>query len=574
MDFQEYCKAIASTQSAKWTDRQKRLDAYARILKRKQYSHLKTPFSHERDGKDGYSGERVLLDNRRAAVQEPLAVELVRDAIGLLFGEDHRPLILAKSETEGVEKDPKTPTTDWIAAFIKDSKFWITMMDATWRGAIGSSVVVLRVLGKQKAVAQEGDAPPQMAPDGPGRFFFEVWPAQECSPKFFRSAPDELESVERVYFLGEDSLAAQGYDVDALKTEWSKKRGAAKNEGSILGRAPSSQSWVLRVVLDTKAETWYNPVPRHVFERPSFKAANWTVDSDRTVTHELDETPAMWIRPLPIDADDLFPDGTCLFDPVIDYQFRIDRTLSQTGRALDYAGDPQLARILSDGPEGAAGEFGEPLAVGGTASDVLDSPAGGDVKFVEISGDGLKVAIESYVDALRKIAREAGAMSRVTPESKSGASGPLSSAAMKMLNFAQLTLCGILRQTCGEEAGTRLIRLAMRMSEKVTVKLPSLTTDAPPDVDANLDWQWPEYYELHGQEKMFEVQATALAKQGELISQETAVANTAPMFDVQNAHRENSDIENDRDEALAFEVTKAGAIADVTQKSQENVAVN
>lgn len=492
----------------------------------------------------------------------------MRDVVGLLFGEDHRPLIIAKDQE---------PTTDWVAAFIKDTSFWLVMMDAVWRGSVGSSVVVLRVLGKTKTEIEDDGVTETRKPIGPGRYFFEVWPAEECSPVFDRESPDDLESLSRTFFLSEDSLRAQGYDVDTISAFWDTKKNGwrtrARAKTSEQVSTGANQDWTLRVVLDDAKETWYQPVPRYIYERNSWKESDWIVDDKRSFTHELLEVPAQWVRPLPINADELYPDGQCIFEPVIDFQFRIDRTLSQTGRAFDYAGDPQLARIKAAGSQAAAGAFGDPLAVGGTASDVVDSPVGGDLKFIEIQGDGLAVAIDSYIRSLREIAREAGAMSRISSDSKAGSSAPLSAVAMKMLNFAQLVLCGILRQTCGEHAGGRLIRLAMRMAAKVDVALPSLAqkkgaTPAKPVPNANLEWQWPEYYELHGQEKLYEVQATVQAKAGELISQETGVANVGAMFDVQNSADEIARIDSDRTEDINNEVTRTVALNAVAEPSK------
>jgi len=514
--------------------------------------------------------------------------------VGLLFGEDHRPLVISKDEKTPRESQGsggqstarrETPTTDWIAAFIKDTQFWLTMMDATWQGSVGSAFVVLRVLGKQKDVPgdpdpESGEPTSRREPDGPGKYFFELWPAEQCTPVFDRQSPDDLISVNREYFISEDSLRAQGYDVDAIVQQWNAKGNRAwKNAARIYAQSQvgmnAKQDWVLRVTLDTKAETWYEPVPRFIYERRDWKQSSWILDTGRTFDHELGEVPGQWVRPFPIDADDLYPDGACIFDAVIDYQFRIDRTVSQTGRALDYAGDPQMARILAAGPEAAAGKFGfgTDVAMGGTASDVLESSAGGDLKFVEITGQGLEVAIDTYVETLRDLAREAGAMSRVTPDSKTGASGPLSAAAMKLLNFAQLVLCGILRQTCGEHAGSRLLRLAMRMADKVDVALPSLqdASSVKPDAEANLEWQWPDYYELHGQEKLFEVQAAAISKDNNFISQETGIANVGAMYDVQNVSDERERIEADQANDVAQEVTRQEALNKVTPPAKEGV---
>lgn len=545
MDFQQFQKSIANTQSARWTPRQKRLDAYARALRGKMYEHLAAPFSQERrDAFASYSGNRLLLDERRAAVQDRLPLELVRDVVGMLFGEAHRPTILAKDDEN---------TSEWIHAFIEDAGFWLTLIQAAWSASIGSGCVVLRVLGESEDVDGE------RIPKGAGAFQFEVWSAVECRPIFKRTSPNELQSIERTYFVSDDALRADGYDVDALAAEWEAKKIKRPKKGTqaILGTG----EWVMRLIIDATEEKWFQPVPRWIYERSDWKDSEWVLDADRTFTHDLGEVPARWLRPLPIDADHLFPDGQCLFDPVIDHQFRIDRTLSQIGRAFDYAGDPQMVRIKGDGSSGSFGEIEEVTAVGGTASDMVEVGQNGDARFVEISGEGLKVAIETYIRTLRDVAREAGAMSRITPDSKSNTQ--LSAVAMKMLNFAQITLCDILRITLGEQGAIPILRLAMRMFQKVDVALPALKKNVEPNPDANLELSWPDYYPLHGQDKLFEVQATSEAVASGQISEETAVNNTAPLFDVQNSADEYKRVQSDREAADARDLDKQIAAASI-----------
>lgn len=558
MDFKQFEKDIAQTQSSRWTKRQKRLDAYRRALRGRMYDHLGAPFSQERkDSFGAFPGNRVLLDQRRAAVQDRLPLELTRDAVGMIFGEGHRPNIIAKDDAN---------TSDWIHAFIEDAGFWLAMIQAMWSASVGSGMVVLRVLGDSEDV--DGEEIPQ----GAGAYHFEVWPAEECRPVFKRTAPDDLKSIERVWFISDDSLRADGYNVDALAAEWEAKK--VYRKARAFGSAPALRGdglWALRIVLDANDEKWFAPVPKWIYERPDWQESDWQEDEERSFAHELGFVPGRWVRPLPIDAEDLFPDGHCLFEPVIDHQFRIDRTLSQTGRAFDYAGDPQMARIKGDGKGGGFGDLEEMTAIGGTASDVVDVEPGGDAKFIEITGDGLKVAIDTYIRTLREVAREAGAMSRITPDSKAGTQ--LSAVAMKMLNFSQITLCDVLRITLGERAAVPLLRMAMRMYEKVDVSLPALgKKSVKPNPDAKIELSWPDYYPLHGQDKLFEVQATTEAMGSGQISQETGVANTAPLFDVQDSADELKRVQKDREDADSRALDNAIAMAAITAKSQLNVS--
>lgn len=583
MDLIAFRQSIERLQSVRWSARQKRLNALSLILRGKQYEHIPNSFSKERDG-DGLTGKRILLDKRRPAVQLKLPKQLVREQCGLIFGEDHRPMVLVKpdeDDQDGGDKQktpPKPitpnapakpqrselpesdPTNEWIAAFVHDTRMWAVLMDGLWKGSVGSCAIVLRVLGKTRSEPDPDDETKTLTvDDGAGRYYFEVWRGEECTPKFHPAIPDELTEIDRRYFIGEDALKAQGYNVEALKEKY-KDTAGQKRRNAYVG-----QSWACRLTLNATEEIWYVPVPRHIYEAKDWKDSAWARDEDRSFAHKLDEVPAYWELPLPIDSDELFPDGACLFEDVIDPEFRANRTISQAGRALDYTGDPQMARLLGDAKSGkvAATEFGKSVAVGGSASDILE----GDAKFVEITGQGLEIAIDTYLAAVADYAKASGAMSRITPDSKTGAQPDLSSVAMKLLNFSQLVLSGILRETAAEWPGDRLLRLAMRMAEKVDVELPSLKDKSiVPDQTARFEWQWPAYYEPHGQEKLFEIQAIDEAKKGGLISQETAVANTAPMFDVTDTAAERSKIEDDQERSMGNEIANTAAMAEVNAK--------
>lgn len=509
----------------------------------------------------------------------------MRDQCGLIFGEDHRPLVLAKNgsgkapkksaDDDAKPSDRDDDTTQWLAAFIHDTKFWLILMDALWKGSIGSSVIVLRVLGDTKEVVDEPtdevpEPQPRQEPDGAGNYYFEVWSGVECAPVFKRARPDVLQSIDRRYFVGEDALRAQGYDVTALKEAWDKKqKGWQTASKNMLGRlgALATNEWAVRIMLDETAETWYDPIPRYIYERPDWKDDKWVVDDDRTFDHGIGEVPAQWIRPLPINADKYYPDGACLFDDVINFEYRLNRTLSQVGRAFDYSGDPQMARAKGKNGGIGATTFGMPVAMGGTASDLIELDEGGEAKFVEITGEGLTAAMDSYANGMRDFAKAAGAMSRVSTDSKTGSTTQLSSVAMKMLNGAQLILAGILRETTAELPGGNIFRLAIRLWNKLDVELPSLEKpNTKPDETARFDWQWPDYYEPHGQEKLFEVQAVVAAQVAGDLSNETAIANIGPMFDVSSTDDEKAKIESDQTDKLAQSVTEADAMGQVQAK--------
>jgi hypothetical protein len=556
LDFLRFCEAISPDQSPKWTPRQKKLDAFDRALYGELYKHKTIPFSQEVQDPHNTRSETILLDERRASVQYRLPLMLVRDVVGRLWGEAHRPTVVARGDKN---------TAAWLQAFVRDTTFWLTLIEASWAGASGSTCIVLRVLGDAEDV--EIDGKKISRPKGPGRFFAEVWPTKECSPVFDRNRPGELLSLERVQTISVDTLRADGYPIDALEKKWENKKLGRSGDQQASARATLvSDKWALRLVLDRKAETWYEPIPLWLYNRDDFQKSEWIKDRNRTFDHELNETPARWARPIPFPAA-TFPDGLSLFEPVIDFQFRIDRTLSQTGRALDYVGDPQLS--VKAGDESGNGEFGsdDGAEIAGATGIIT-----GDAKYVEITGEGLRVAIEHYCKQLIRLAREVGGGSRIDEDQNVGA---MSGTAMRLMNAALDVLAGILRITLGEKLFVDLLRLAMRMSAAVNVELPSLPAilaqqgegaTGKPDPAALLDLTWPDAYAPMGQDLLFQVQAVELAASATngppLISFATAVATLASLFGTQDPKQEEADIIADTQLRAQLSPTEAAAPED------------
>ncbi len=616
MDFKAFIERIKSAQPRKWSDRQRLLNARDLALDGKLYAHIANPFT--REFKDSVNEDRISLDDRRASVQDRLPLVIARGFANMLFGEGHRPVPFVRNDDA---------TNAWIMAFIKDTNLWWHLWKAALHGQSGSVAIVLRVLAKNTFTS--GD--PNATQSSPGRYFLEVWDAVECSPVFKPWAPTDLESLERTYFVRADNLRARGYDVDALEEKWQAfkyGRTAKAQRLKALAQANAGQPqaslwWAMRLRLEENAEVWYEPIPKWLYDSDDWNdRTEWPIDNGRSFAHSVGEVCAIWIVNGP-ERDECFPDGLCTFEPAIDFQFRIDRTLSQTGRAFDYAGDPQVAEI--EGATGSTadggGDWDAPEdSPGATASDTLKIPAGGDAKFLEIHGEGLKVAIETYVDKLRQIAREVCAGSRIDPET---AGSELSGAAMYRLNEAMVGMVGVLKLSYGDRGIEPLLRLGMRLYEKVKVQLPSFeamltellerraraeaqqqtlqqtqqfragqATQAdgqpaasppepvePKDIDVNvsaaqpksdayIETKWPQPYTLTGTEKQAEVAAIVGARDGKIVTQETAVAASAGIFDVANPDQELADIQAESAASEERELSIAESHAKITAAYQ------
>jgi hypothetical protein len=569
LDFLAYREKLKKAQPKKWTDRQRLLNARDLALDGKLYDDIPNAFT--REFRNDHSDERISLDDRRSAAQYQLPRIVARGFVNKLFGEGYRPVPFVRNDDV---------TNAWISAFIKDTRLWWHLYNAAYQGQSGSVAIVLRVLAEQ--TFRSGD--PKATQGGAGRFHIEVWPAVECSPVFKAWSPTEVDTLERTYFVKADNLRARGYDVEAIERKWQDFRYGRTAAARRLRQQAQQEAlkpsewWAMRLRLERRGEAWFEPIPKWLYDSDDFDdRTQWPADGVRSFQHDIDDACVIWIVNAP-DRDASFPDGMCTFEPTIDFQFRIDRTISQVGRAFDYAGDPQVAEI--EGKAGSSadggGDFDSPEEQSGaTASDTLRVPPGGDIKFLEIQGDGLRTAIETYVKELRQIAREVAAASRIDPDT---AGRDLSGAAMKRLDDAMLGVLGLLRLSYGDGGLEPLLRLGMRLYCGLKVRLPSFDAmltellerrkranearksdaqqngeviepspidvqGARPNPDAFIETKWPQPYAPTGTEKQAEVSAAASARDGKVITQETAVANVAGIFDVSNPDQELADIQ-------------------------------
>src|SRR5579872_7390796 len=259
MDLKSFIR-VASAKYPKYTARQRRLCALRKALYGLLYDHRVYDFAKEQA--DKYNDERIPLDERRPSIQYRLPAIAVRDQISMLFGEEHWPSVLVRDDPD---------TNDWIVAFIEDTNFWWHMIHAAQEGSVGTAVFVTRVLADDE--------------QGAGRFFHELWPAEECQPYFRRAAPDQLERVVRTYYVSEDALRADGYNIEALKAKWINKDGRTRSakaasaaEAAAVLAGDASLPWVMRIEIDEMSETWFEPIPKFIYEAADFKESSWSED--------------------------------------------------------------------------------------------------------------------------------------------------------------------------------------------------------------------------------------------------------------------------------------------------------
>ena len=172
--FQTICDSIPWDPDV--APRARRLDLMRRVLDGTLYDALPYEFHDERSP----GGEYVPLRRRRPSVRYALARVVVEDSVALLFSEGHFPGIASP--------DPAVRAA--LAAVARDCRLNQVMTEAAIRGSVGSTCILLRILG--------------------GRPFLDVLDAAWLTPAWEAEAPDVLAGVtERYKVPGRDLLVAR-----------------------------------------------------------------------------------------------------------------------------------------------------------------------------------------------------------------------------------------------------------------------------------------------------------------------------------------------------------------------------
>ena len=347
--------------------RARRLDILGRVLEGTLYDVLPFEFHEERSG----GGEYIPLRRRRPSVRYGLCRVVVEDSVALLFSEGHFP---------GVESE-NAEVRGALARIVRDCRLNQVMTEAAIRGSVGSSAVLMRVLG--------------------GRVFLDVLETAWLVPHWEAEAPDVLRMVVERYKVPGAELVASGFEVEEpAATYWFERR------------------W------DAEEEVWCKPL--------MVGSAGVAVrDEERTRSHGLGFVPIVWIRNLPGGAG---PDGACTFRAAVETGIEIDYQLSQAGRGLKYSSDPTL---LIKEPAGIEGDL-----VRGAANALVVSEKG-DARLLEINGTAAGAVLE-YVRMLRELALE-GVHGNRADASRLSVRRRVSGRALELMNQGLIWLADQLR---------------------------------------------------------------------------------------------------------------------------------
>ena len=442
------------------------LDILRRVLDGTLYDVLPYQFHQERDG----SGEYIPLRQRRPSVRYFLPRMVVEDSVALLFSEGHFPTIeCTDSETRAA-----------FAAIVGECRLNSVMIEAAIRGSIGSVAVLMRILHN--------------------RLFFDVLDTIWLTPEWDPEAPDTLKQVTERYKVLGDVLAARGYDIYDLNSEW----------------------WFCRI-WDGTDEIWF--LPQHIDdEQPP------AIDPTRSVRHGLGFVPIAWIKNLP-GGDGI--DGACTFRAAIPTSIEIDYQLSQAGRGLKYSSDPTLVIKEPAGGEGS-------IVKGAGNALVLSEK--GEAKLLEIGGTASSAVIE-YVRVLREYALESVHGNRASADRIAAAQ---SGRALELMNQGLVWLADNLRISYGEGGLLDLTRMVQQASALYPIRLRSGRTLAI-DPDAALSLAWPRWYPPSAEDRQREAATLTQLVASRQMSHETAVRITAAAYDIADVPAELKSINQTAD---------------------------
>ena len=437
------------------------LQVYDKILDGKLYDHLPHSFYDEYDRTKRY----IPLTERRPSCQYRLPRYIARWAARKLFAGRHVPKVRCKDE--GVEKK--------VADILTGTKIWPTMLEAAYRGSVGSVAVSFRV---------EED-----------KIGLKVWRAQWCSPRFDDFS--ELVALRVHYCTTPEELAAIGIKV----------------------AEPNSTYWFIRDYGE-ETEVTYEPVLYDDWNPvEGFRDRSRQLEEREVIKHDLGFVPAVWIMN-PYGCG--HPDGAALWEDAIPNTIEVDYLLSQASRGSRYNCAPQLVtqgNMLT--PEGESGTNPTTtLHFQAQHKDETGETVGaGDAKLLEMNGNGVKAALE-LIEVQKKLALEQIGVVQKDPGEMPG---PLSGRAMEYLDEDAHDTAMQWRTTYGEGGALPLICKIIRTRD--------------PSIDVSKLWlQWPRIYQPTPGDLQAMVQAlvmaiTPIAVAGAKAGEDGSVPTLAPLMD-------------------------------------------
>jgi len=308
-------------------------------------------------------------------------------------------------------------------------------------------------------------------------------------------------------------------------------------------RDPETGEWIQRPywyrrIIDQERDILFKAIP------VSDEVPDWEVE--REVVHGFGFCPVVWSQNLPVQ-DDVDGDPDCIgIDEICE---QIDALLSQANQGILASCDPTL-RIITDA---------ELDSVRKGSKNALKLPQGSSADYMEISGHGLKAALEMAMQ-LRSMALEVAQCVLDQPGHSGQRQGQRTATEVDRVYASMIAKADVLREQYGERCVKPLLEMmvkAVRQLEKPraveggiirqVIKLPQkiVTKDdlsvervdrrLVADGDVMINLNWGPYFDPSIDDALKAVQAATTAKVGGLIDHDHAVGFVAPYFLVEDA---------------------------------------
>lgn len=456
-----------------WSERQSRLHILEKFYDGTIYDNL-APFYREYNGS---GGTYIKLAERRPSVIFPLPKIIVDDSVSMLFGESHFPTIHCDNEN----------TINFLNYITKKSNLQEAMLNAAKEGCIGSVAIIVKILN--------------------GNFYFDVLNTKHLIPVFDQYNPCELISLRDRRKYDGYSLLMMGYEIPKDKRR---------------------EIYYIERLWTIDEEIYFEPYTVVQYQDESFQL---TIDTERSIKHDLGFVPAVWIKNLPC-ANSV--DGACTFQPLIDISIEINYQMSQLGRLLKYNSDPT---IVIKNPSNLEGQE----VIKGIGTLTLDEK--GDAYMLEMSNGATKSVLD-YVNKLRELALESVRGNRANPERISAAH---SGKALQFLNMPLISLVEEMKLTYGNFGLLRIYRMIMDMVNNKSFEV-SIDADIKEMDYSDRDkifLDWPDWYPVTPQDRLQTAQSLQFLTGSNNLSHETAIKSISKDYNIENINNELKTIENE-----------------------------
>lgn len=434
---------------------------------------------------------------RRPSAPHRLVARVVDRFTSLLFSEDTHPVI----RVIGDEK-----THHWTQAFISTSRLWAGMQNArTLGGGQGSVAVGLRVV------------------DGDPRV--EIFDLRWCKPIWADKEVRKLRAFE------------VRYQIPA--TVQRDKRSQ-----------PETLLYWDRRLISGQADIRYKPV--WCTECPALQLDDGTmvmgstgeepdwqklVDEEKSVRHDLGFCPVIWVQNIPNHESPYgYPDCNGLYEQAMS----IDRLRASIDMATLHNMDPTVVY---------RGEGSMPNTLRKGTGNGVDIPANSDLKYLEIGGAGIRIAMDQFEAARDNFFEEAEC---VQTFGKNDAP-PQTAFEVSAKLGPQQSKQALLREQYGQHAVRPLLEMAIKMEKQLNARGEGMILEprvVKPQKEGEeetvetvelgpggyIDAGWPPITRPTPTEVGAATTAAVQAVEGQIIDIETATKYVAPYFGVDDVN--------------------------------------